>query len=190
MHLVQFLKEIDTSVAEMPKEQLEAFIHALARVLPKKDRNQFLNALLTIKSNNTQDTLALDTGLDNLNSEISEITLKLNSINDENQRLDSEYNEKYNHDWYNSDVEEFKFSDPKKLLPCIEKGIDLIHKCIDMEEYHLGYELVELLTTLRISVNGDYSDYGRTPMRIKELYYHNLLDISFDQFTLELINLL
>lgn len=184
MNLVQFLKEIDTRIAEMSREQLEAFIHELARTIPENYRDQFINTLIIIKSNDNQDTLISDSNLDDLASEINEITLKLKSIIDEDLCLDSEYNEEYD-DWYNPDDEELLFSDPHKVLPCIEKGIILIHKCVDMEEYQLGYELAELLSTFKISAAGDYSSYDGTPLGIDQLDYYSLLNVSFNQLVKE-----
>lgn len=184
MNLVQFLKEIDTSVVEMSRKQLEVFIHELARTIPENYRNQFINTLITVKSNDNQDILISDSNSDDLASEINEITLKLKSIIDEDLCLDSEYNEEYD-DWYNADDEELLFSDPHKVLPCIEKGIILIHKCIDMEEYQLGYELAELLSTFKISAAGDYSSYDGTPLGIDQLDYYSLLNVSFNQLVKE-----
>lgn len=184
MNLVQFLKEIDTSVVEMSRKQLEVFIHELARTIPENYRNQFINTLITVKSNDNQDILISDSSLDDLTSEINEITSKLRSIIDEDLCLDSEYNVEYD-DWYNPDDEELLFSDPHKVLPCIEQGIILIHKCVDMEEYQLGYELAELLSTFKISAAGDYSSYDGTPLGIDQLDYYSLLNVSFNQLVKE-----
>lgn len=111
MNLVQFLKEIDTSVVEMSRKQLEVFIHELARTIPENYRNQFINTLITVKSNDNQDILISDSSLDDLTSEINEITSKLRSIIDEDLCLDSEYNVEYD-DWYDPDDEQILFSDP------------------------------------------------------------------------------
>lgn len=184
MNLVQFLKEIDTSVVEMSRKQLEVFIHELARTLPENYRNQFINTLITVKSNDNQDILISDSSLGDLTSEINEITSKLRSIIDEDLCLDSEYNVEYD-DWYDPDDEQILFSDPLMLLPWIEKAIILIHKCVDMEEYQLGYELAELLSTFEISADGDYSSYDGTPLGIDKLDYYSLLNVSFNQFAKE-----
>lgn len=184
MNLVQFLNEIDTNVTEMPREQLVVFIHELARTLLENDRDQFLNVLLTVKSNDNQDRENVDGNLDDLASEINKITLNLKSIINEDKSLESEFNEDYD-DWYNPDDDEILFSDPLGLLPDIRNGIELMHKCLDMEEYHLGFGLAELLSTLKISVDGDYSGYDDYQMGFSELYSNGLLSGSLNQLVQE-----
>lgn len=140
--------------------------------------------MITVKSNDNQDILISDSSLDDLTSEINEITSKLRSIIDEDLCLDSEYNIEYD-DWYDPDDEQILFSDPLMLLPWIEKAMILIHKCVDMEEYKLGYKLAELLSTFEISADGDYSSYDGTPLGIDKLDYYSLLNVSFNQFAKE-----
>lgn len=178
MNLPQFLKQIDAGVAEMPREMLEAFIHELARTLPENGRSHFLDVMHTVMSEEKPHTLLADKHSDDLASEIKEVTVRLKRINNGDKCLDSEYNEEWD-DWYNSDADEVLFSDPQKLLPDIEKGIELVHKCIDAEEYNLGCGLAELLSVLEISADGDYNDYDGSPLGIHELYEHELLGGSF-----------
>lgn len=184
MNLPQFLKQIDAGVAEMPREMLEAFIHELARTLPEDRRSQFLNIMQTVKSADHLRALPADSYSDALASEIKEITAILKSINAGDRCLDSEYNEEWD-DWYNSDADEVLFSDSQRLLPDIEKGIELVHKCIDAEEYSLGSGLAELLSALEVSATGDYNDYDGSPLGINELYEHGLLDGSFERVVRE-----
>ena len=111
-----------------------------------------------------------------LMAEIKEI---LAHINDGERCLDSEYNEEWD-DWYNSDVDEVLFSDPEHLLKDIEKGIRLLHKCVDMELYKEGLELAELLSVLEVYATGDYNAYDGTPLGVHELYVHDLLSGTFE----------
>lgn len=67
----------------------------------------------------------------------------------------------------------------------IEKGIDLLHKCVDMESYSEGCELAELLSVLEVSVAGDYNDYDGTPLGIGDLYDHRLLSGTFEKVVRE-----
>lgn len=183
MNLVQFLKKVDDTVSDMTKEQLQSYVHELARTLPESKRKYFLDTMNMIQEEGFL-PLQQEKYYDDLYSEIKEIEDILIGINDGDRCLDSEYNVEWD-DWYNSDVDEVLFSDPEQLLEDIEKGINLLHKCIDMEAYEEGDELAEVLSALEVSVDGDYCDYDTTPLGIRELYDHDLLGGRFEDVVRE-----
>lgn len=184
MNLVQFMKKVDDTMSDMSKEQLQSYIHELARTLPEDRRQHFLEIMDAVQKGKSFSAIHLDKYYDDIYSEIKAIKDVLTNINDGNRCLDSEYNEEWD-DWYNSDVEEISFSDPERLLQDVEKGIGLLHKCVDMETYKEGCELAELLSALEVSVTGDYNDYDGTPLGIRELYDHNLLGGTFKKVVRE-----
>lgn len=53
INLPQFLKTIDQTTAAMPKEELAAFIHDIARTLPEIEREDFLARLIGTYGNTT-----------------------------------------------------------------------------------------------------------------------------------------
>ncbi len=57
MTLPQFLKTIDQTTAAMPKEELAAFIHDIARTLPETEREDFLARLTGTYGNTTPPTI-------------------------------------------------------------------------------------------------------------------------------------
>ena len=184
MNLVQFMKKVDDTMSDMSKEQLQSYIHELARTLPEDRRQHFLEIMDAVQKGKSFSAIHLDKYYDDIYSEIKAIKDVLTNINDGNRCLDSEYNEEWD-DWYNSDVEEISFSDPERLLQDVEKGIGLLHKCVDMETYKEGCELAELLSALEVSATGDYNDYDGTPLGIRELYDHNLLGGTFKKVVRE-----
>ncbi len=184
MNLVQFLKKIDETMSDMTKEQLQTYVHELARTLPENGRQHFLELMDVVRKDKSFSVMQPDKYYDDIYSEMKAIKEVLAGINDGERCLDSEYNEEWD-DWYNSDVEEILFSDPERLLQDIEKGIELLHKCIDMEACKEGCELAELLSVLEISVTGEYNDYDGSPLRIQELYDHNLLGETFERVVKE-----
>lgn len=184
MNLVQFLKKVDDTVSDMAKEQLQSCIHEFARTLPENRRYHFLEILNAVQEEGCFFAPQADKHYDDLYSEIKATKDVLTNINDGDRCLDSEYNEEWD-DWYNSDADEILFSDPKRLLPDIEAGINLLHKCVDMEAYIGGCELAELLSALEVSVIGDYNDYDGTPLGIHELYDHELLNGSLERVVRE-----
>lgn len=184
MNLVQFLKKVDNTMSGMSKEQLQCYIHELARTLPEDRRQYFLETMTMVQKDKDFSAMHLDKSYNAIHSEIKQIKDVLTKINDGDRCLDSEYNEEWD-DWYNSDVEEVFFSDPKQLLPDIEKGIQLLHKCVDTEAYKAGCELAELLSALEVCVTGDYNDYNGEPLGIRDLYDNNLLVGTFEKVAAE-----
>ena len=179
MNLIQFLKKVDITVSDMTKEQLQSCIHELARTLSESERYHFLDVIGMVQGKNIASILKEKSYCDEMNSEIKAIKEILAHINDGKRCLDSEYNEEWD-DWYNSDVDEVLFSDPEHLLKDIEKGIRLLHKCVDMELYKEGLELAELLSVLEVYATGDYNAYDGTPLGVHELYVHDLLSGTFE----------
>lgn len=184
MNLVQFLKNVDNTASEMTKEQLQSCIHELARTLPENGRHHFLEIMNAVHEESRFSVPLEDKHYDDLYSEMEAVKDVLTYINDGDRCLNSEYNEEWD-DWYNSDVDEVLFSDPEQLLPDIEEGINLLHKCVDMEVYKDGFELAELLSVLEVFVIGDYNDYDGTPLGIHGLYDHKLLNGSLERVVSE-----
>lgn len=187
MRLPQFLQNIDKLTREISKENLEAFIHEIARTWPESGRNAFKAKLKTFQENVKKDETASE-NQEAFLREIKEMIKKLEEINDGEICLDSEYNPEYD-DWYNSMADEILFYDPEHLTDDIETAMELIHKCIDAERYGQGLELAELLSVLQISVDGDYGDYDGMPLSVDTLFDHNLLQGDYDDMVKECLYL-
>ena len=182
MNLVQFLKKVDKNMSKMTEEQLQFCIHELARTLEEEKRQSFLDTMKLVKEGSF--TIQEDKHKKDFCAEIEKIKRVLNVIHAGKKCLGSEYNEEWD-EWYNSSVDEFVFSDSKRLLPDIENGIDLLHKCVDREMYQEGCELAELLSQLEVVVHGDYCEYDDEPFRIQGLYEHGLLSGTFEKVVTE-----
>lgn len=187
MNLPKFLKEVDNLSAGASHDKLEEFIHEVARTLPEEKRNNFVNTLRAIgnvsEKEKSQD-IVKNSDYAELAKEIETIKEKLVEINEGVYCLDSEYNEEWD-DWYNSDVDEVLFRDPQKILPYINKAMELIHSCVDREAYKEGCELAELLSVLEVSAIGDYDDYDGSPLYIHDLSESGLLTYDFTHFVKE-----
>lgn len=185
MNLPQFLKRVDAGVSDMTREQLESYIHELARILPENRRDDFLQTMQSVKEETDFASKASDKEeYSGLYSEIEKTMEILEKINAGDRCLDSEYNEEWD-DWYNSDKDEILFSDPERLLPDVEDSLALIHKCTDMEAYKEGCELAELLSALEVFATGDYNDYDGSPLGIKKLYEHRLIHGPYEELVRE-----
>lgn len=185
MRLPQFLSEIDAFTQKMPKEDLEKFIHELARVCPETERGEFQDILKSFARKETE--TVRDDGYKDLREEIDRLMQKLETIGDGKRTLDSEYNEEWD-DWYNSDVNEVFFYDPQGLLEDVEQTIRIIHRSIDMEAYRDGVKLAEAIAALDVSVNGDYNDYDCS-LRLSNLFEEKLLAGSYQNLVNECLYL-
>lgn len=189
--LPQFLSVVDNQTKAMSHDELEKFIHEIARKIPEKQRDDFIdliNQITSLKKVNST-TALVDNGESDVKKQILNIIPKLEKINSGEVCLDSECNEEWD-DWYNSDVEEILFSDPQKLLPDIEIAVSLVHKCIDMELYEDGSKLCETVSYLEIYAVGDYNDYDGSPLGIEDLFEKGLIVGEFENFIKEALYLI
>ena len=185
MNLPQFLKETDSIIADMQKNELENFVHELARTLPESRRDGFLKTLNEAASGESKEERSDADAAKELSLKVTEIIEILTDINNGDRCLESEYNEEWD-DWYNSDVPEILFSDPDRLLMKVQEGIQLLHRCLDAEEYDLGCQLAELLSVLEVPVAGDYEDYlGYASIDVNNLYENSLLGGQLEELVRE-----
>lgn len=183
MNLPKFLKNVDSLTKKMSHDQLEIFVHGIARTLPEEKREDFIECLQEIGNieeiGEQYEQQACQSKKAFL-KQLKEAQEKLTEIDDGELCLIGELNEEYD-DWYNSDSEEFLFEDPNGVLDIIETAVDLIHKCVDQEIYEEGYDLADLLSVLVVQAEGSYCDYAGDPLSMDDLNYYNLLTCSCEQ---------
>ena len=73
MNLVQFLKKVDETVSGMTKEQLQIYVHEIARTLPEDKRQHFLEILDTVRKDNDCVVIQSDKHYDILSCEVKEV---------------------------------------------------------------------------------------------------------------------
>ncbi len=191
MTLPEFLKEVDGLSHGYTREELVAFIHEVARTLPETKRSHFIHTM-QIFGNSSAQTLPLkmmrDDGRVELMEAIETVIEKLIEINKGDRCLDSEYNEEWD-DWYNSDANQVFFTDPQGILKDIDKATELIHSCVDREEYQAGCKLAEIVSVLEVMTEGDYDDYYASPLRMLDLSDYRLLEGDFKRLVRECLYL-
>jgi hypothetical protein len=190
MTLPKFLKEVDALLKNLSHENMEMIIHEIARTWPENRRNNLLQLIKSYKNISESETCHkyIDDGISQIIFNIESTKERLTQINSAGRLLESEYNEEW-HDWYNSDVDEIIFSDPKGILKDIDEAMELIHICVDRELYKEGYELSEILSVLEISSKGDYCDYSGYPLHMYDLDQYNLLEYAYIPFVKECLYL-
>lgn len=190
MKLPKFLKEVDVLSQNLSHENMEMLIHEIARTWPENRRNNLLQLMRSYEniSGSKSCEKCIDDGISQILPSIESIKERLTQINSADRLLASEYNEEWD-DWYNSDVDEVLFSDPKGILKDINEAMELIHTCVDRELYKEGYELSEILSVLEVSSKGDYCDYEGSPLYMYELDQYNLLGHEYIPFVKECLYL-
>lgn len=183
MNLPLFLRTVDRFTRGMSHEELEVFIHEIARTLPEKKRDTFIEQLKSVGTVEETETAYGKSEL--LNKE--KLTEELKSVQDMLVRIDegeflltSGINEEYD-DWYNSDADEFLFEDPENILGTIDTAMDLVHRCVDTELYEEGYELAELLSVIAVQDEGEYNDCVGEVLYLEDLEMHHLLTCDYRQ---------
>lgn len=187
IRLPQFLKSVDALIKTMTKEELEAFVHEMARILPESQRSMF-----EVKLKETQNAVSGGNTANEkeiLNREIQDIMKKLTKIQNGEDRIESEYNEEWD-DWYNSLDEEFVFSDPDQILEGVRQAIQMVRTCIDREFMDLEVmELIKQLSLLDVFVAGDYLDCDGSPLALQDLYLYDLLKGDYNRLVRECLYL-
>ncbi|MBQ6505467.1 MAG: hypothetical protein IJI57_16300, partial [Flexilinea sp.] len=194
MNLAKFLKYVDDAVSEMTGEQITAFVHEIARTLPGSQRSHFIKTLKSIRAEKNAADNRKDPTLDEvelLHRDIGRVTKFLDAVADGDFKLDSEIDYQYTNRWgWDDDECEFIYSDPEDILPKINKAIELLHRCIDLEAYPEGAELAKNLFSLTVDVDGDYNDYDGYPLEIYDLFDKGLLDGTYEDFVHEALYLI
>ena len=175
MNLPQFLKLIDNTTSKMTKKELEECIHKFARTLPEEQRDWFVS-MISGKASKTKDSEQ------NVSHELYN---QLESIISGEYRLDSEYNEMWD-EWYNDEGSEFVFEDNNGLFPIIEEACTELHRFIDSAEYNDAYRLGQLLLSLEVQVDGDYSDYDENTLDLDDLECYGLVSFSVKDVLLDI----
>lgn len=176
MKLPQFLKRVDQELSAISYEDLKVFAHEIARTYPEDSRERFLQ-LLTAKSKPKNDSL----------DALNRIRQALAEINNGERCLDSDYKEGAYDSYYDEDdSDDYNFYDPDDLLSEIEFAMNFVSNCVYSENYKEGYEVVQMLANLEVSVSGAYDDVRGENLILADLFNYNIIededDDSFDDF--------
>lgn len=158
-----FEKETDSIIENYDLDSCKAILQELARTCPIKYREHFLNVIKLGKNIHKNDT-DLVTHILYAFTRIrkGEFVLKVDFEDDiDSFLLDPEY----------------IIEDEHHILEIIYETIFMIHACKDREDYANGYQLVNALSSLQISMQGSYVDHYQkdqvnleTLIELKALY--------------------
>lgn len=185
MNLSQFLKAVDNATTKMTKEKLAEVIHDIARTLPEEARRDFLTRLGGEEYEKTEKTEARQEILRECFIQSGKALKEdLERIENGELLLEGRLNEEYD-DWYDSDADEFLYSDPEGIQAIIEEACRYVHQCIEREEYEAGSEIAEILIGLEIMVGGEYLDYTDDPIKIDDLGYYHLGNVDYKSLVVD-----
>ena len=172
-----FLKEVDQLTSRFSTDTLKLFIHDIARTTPENNRQQFLAKLNDYCKSAKEAYIDEKEEEITLDNQINTIYNVLDEIQTGKRELKSEYNLEWD-GWYDDDIYEYNFSDPNDILDAVSTAIELLHKCLDHEQYEKGAQLALILSFLKVQVSGDYRD---GTLGIKDLIWFKLLNIDLDK---------
>ena len=189
MNIKKFLKEVNINAEKMTKEELDIFVYEIAKKLPERHRMEFLQTMKTTKKllkDIGKDVVMKNTDeeVEKLLEEIANINIKINEISEGKYLIEVLYNDEWN-DWYDSDDEGYIYSDTNGVAKYIEKAIELIHFCVDMEEFVAGYELATNLSTMEIMLENKYGLFCEESMTLSELEENDLITVDYNKFVIE-----
>ena len=184
MNYPSFLKAVDRLAAGAGKDSLRSFIHEIARTVPESDRQRFLGKMTEYCDAAGENLQSQKNGEESLADRVDSLLEALREIQDEDRALESEYNEEWD-DWRDDEEDEFKYTDPEDILEDIAEAVELLHDCLDQEEYEKGTKLAQKLSELTIQVFGDYDG----TMNIGDLILCGLLDIDLEKTAKEAVYL-
>lgn len=181
MNLTNFLKQTDELVAKYTTAQLISFIHNIGRVLPEKDREDFLMKLKAAGEEN-ENISRTDVVKDfNFNKTYQYIRNNLKIIDSQEITIEGILNESYD-DWYDDSGEEFIYEDSEGISNMLEEACDFVHICMDREKYKEGYEVGKQLCEMQILCENEYGD---EEFSISDMVYHELLSLDLRQVVLD-----
>ena len=190
---------MDEPTASLSQDKLAKFVHDMARVLPERQREDFLKNLQVMKNTEAPEGSQSPNGGNGIGENnttaetkaVADIKKRLKQIKKEVEEIEAgglclagSLNEEYD-DWYNSSADEFLFEDPENVIRIIKDACDLVHQSIQHELYREGYELAEQLTALEVTVEGDYADYCDPVLPFKELCDMDLCSFDYRQLVMD-----
>lgn len=181
MNLTNFLKQTDALTEKYSAGQLIAFIHAIGRVFPEHQREDFLEILRAVGNEAGKDSGrngAKDIEFDKMYCHIRE---NLKRIDSQEVAITGILNEEYD-DWYDDSGEEFSYEDNSGISDMLKEACDFVHICMDKERYKEGFEVGEQMLTMEILCD---NEYGGEEFSLRDMVYHELLDCDLEQLILD-----
>ena len=175
MNYPTFLNKVDQITSMCDADVLKSFIHEIARTVPESNREKFLKTLNDFCNVKIDDQIRKKVIETNFEEQIDSILEALEEIQEGDRELEAEINVEYD-DWYDGEDQAYLFHDSDNILDDVYEAIELLHECIDHENYERGAELARILSALKVQVSGEYYDEA---FGIEKLIYYNLLNIDF-----------
>lgn len=153
--LTRFLESVDKITKNCQKDKLVNFIHELARLCPKQDQQEFFN-LLKGSSDSADGVLVSDKKyIQKLQDNLLDCVDFYNNELDAQLNLETRENYDYNH---NEEISksnlEAIFVDSSGTLKWIRDSLNAVDECFNFGQYYKAFELCELLSSVKISLNG------------------------------------
>lgn len=160
MNLTSFLKQTDAITAQYSTAQLIAFIHNIARTLPKYGREDFLKRLNAVgeETGRTEKTADKEkTNAFEFDEMYQLVRDHLKTIDSQEVSINGILNTEYD-EWYDEEEPEVYYEDCDGISDMLAEACDFLHTCIDMKRYKEGFEIGDQMLSMEILCTNEYDD--------------------------------
>ena len=189
MNLTTFMNKVLQKTNSMSKGQMLSFITRYARTLPEEEREKYIQYLTKeedvrdVKANDAADHVSM--AQKDIKSEADKTMQELERVQSGELEIFAYFDEEYDSWDYEYDRDEYTYSDPEGVLQTVSVAINLVHRCIDCENYIIAMELSEKVLELNVKVGGDYCEYENDSMSFRELVDAGLVNGEVPDFMID-----
>ena len=189
MNLTSFMNKVFQKTNSMSKGQMLSFITRYARTLPEEERDKYIQYLTKeedvrdVKANDAADHVLM--AQKDIKSEADKTMQELERVQSGELEIFAYFDEEYDSWDYEYDRDEYTYSDPEGVLQTVSVAINLVHRCIDCENYIIAMELSEKVLELNVKVGGDYCEYESDSMSFRELVDAGLVNREMSDFMID-----
>lgn len=190
MNLKEFTEAIDQRAQQMAKEELQCFVHSIARKVPEKYREEFMGQLADIQMMGGENGLEEEKQIavrvvdeKEIQKELARIKELFVRIEDGELCINAEGYEDYSEGYWDSEWI-WEYEDPDGVSRVFEDACLLIQRCINDEFYTEALEVFELMMESEIQVENDSDEFY---MGLEELKEEKLVSIDLNKLALEIL---
>lgn len=190
MNLREFTDIVDKMAEELGREELQCFIHSIARKVPEAQREDFVHVFADVQSmDGKKDTpngiWAAAKGVDEkeIGKESDRLGKLFAQIQDGKLYLLADGYEDYSEGYWNSDWV-WEYEDPMGVCRIFEDACLLIQRCVNDGFYQEALNVFDEMMESEVYVENDSDQFS---MGIEELKSEKLLTVNLNSLALEIL---
>ncbi len=175
MDFKAYMHQVEKQILCMGEKDLKKWAINQARMVNKKDRNNFLNSFKEIDMD--------------YKSQVEGIVESCRKISEGELKLECSYCETGEYDYYYHDAEyEYVYRDPNGIVEMMQKGFETAENMLDnkcYEEALIVYEALSYIEVEAYDEDGEDSQY----LRIEDLVSENIVNVNLKKVAIDLLYL-